>query len=107
MKNLLKCLTHKIYPRIEFLTKDVLTKKMLPTIVHVKSNASTTLEQHKTNTERFLYGLKGDCNVIIKDKTYTLKEGTSMYFNASLTHKFSNTSKKDIAILCVTTPAVL
>lgn len=99
--------THQDSSSIELLTKDALRKKMLPTIIHLKPKATTQTEQYKLSTERFIYGLKGSCQISINNKSYTLKQGTSMYFNAALPHQFHNTSKEHIAILCVTTPAVL
>ncbi len=99
--------THQDSFTVELLTKDVLRKKMMPTLVHLKPKGTTQVEQYKLTTERFLYALKGDAQLIIKDKTYTLKQGTSMYFNASLPHQFSNSSKETVSLLCVTTPSAL
>ena len=98
---------HQDESSVELLTKDVLRKKMMPVLIHLKSKAKSPTEQYRPGTERFAYALKGSFDLTIDEKTYHIKEGTSMYIDASHPHQFINTIKEAITILCVTTPAAL
>lgn len=99
--------THNDSTSVELLTKDVLRKKMMPTIIHLNGNAKSQNEQYKIGTERFIYALDNEITININKKDYLLKKGTSIYFDASLPHQFVNNSNNKIRLLCVTTPATL
>ncbi len=99
--------SHNDSSRVEWLTKDILKKKMMPTLIHIKPKSKTQIEQYKHGTERFAYALKGNYEVILNKKTYIIKKGTSIYFEASSPHQFNNPSKDTISIICITTPSSL
>lgn len=90
---------------VEWLTKDVLKKKMMPTIINIKPKSKTQIEQYKRGTERFAYALKGSYEVVINKKSFSIKKGTSIYFEASAPHQFNNPTKETASILCVTSPS--
>jgi len=48
--------------------------------------------------------LSGQFDLLIEDRTYTLKKGDSFYFNSSRPHGFVNNGKKIAEILWIIDP---
>ena len=91
----------------ELLTTGILQKKMMPVLLKIKSKGHTEVEEYPAPTERFVYLLKGDVEAMVGKESKRLKEGDSLYFDASLPHHFINRLKGESSILSVITPTSL
>ena len=89
------------------LTNNVLSKKMMPVMLKISAGGSTTQEELPKPTEKFIYVLKGECAAYIEDKSYILKAGETLYFDAALAHSFKNTGDTEVKAICVITPPAL
>jgi len=54
--------------------------------------------------EEFLYILKGELDIFLRDEQYRLKAGDSFYFESALPHKWANPGRSETLILWVNTP---
>ena len=91
----------------ELLTTGVLQKKMMPIVLKLKNGGHTVTEEYSEITERFIYVTKGALEVRLGKVSKTLKQGESLYFDASLPHSFRNPLKSDVEALSVLTPSSL
>lgn len=91
----------------ELLTTGVLQKRMMPVLLKLKSKGRTETEEYPSLTERFVYVLKGSIEVTLNKEKRPLKQGESLYFNASAPHSFSNKLKTECQFLSVITPTSL
>jgi len=89
------------------LTNDVLSKKMMPVIQKVSPGGASTIEELPKQTEKFIYILKGECEVYVGSESYVLKKGETLYFDASLRHYFKNAGHEDVQAICIITPPAL
>ena len=91
----------------ELLTTGVLQKKMMPIVLKLKIGGHTAAEEYSGITERFIYVTKGALEIHLGKATKTLKQGESLYFDASLPHSFRNPLKSETEALSVLTPSSL
>jgi transcriptional regulator with XRE-family HTH domain len=90
---------------VEVLTGTALKKKMLPILVRLEPGGELALEKEEPGVEKFIYVLKGECEVSIEKNAYRLRKEESIYFDAALSHALANTSVKNPAeAFCVTSP---
>lgn len=54
--------------------------------------------------EEFLYILKGELQIFLRDDEYRLKTGDSFYFESAVPHKWTNPGRSEAWILWVNTP---
>ena len=80
---------------------------MMPVLLKLKNKAHTETEEYSPVTERFVHVLKGSAELALAQEKKVLKEGDSLYFNASRPHHFRNIGKTECRILSVITPASL
>jgi len=92
---------------LAMLTTDVLRKKLMPVLITIEPGGSTHKEEAKVGTERFLYVLDGELEARIGDATHEMKKGGTLYFDASIPHKFRNVGRRTVKCLSITTPPVL
>ncbi|MFZ5800786.1 MAG: helix-turn-helix domain-containing protein [Candidatus Omnitrophota bacterium] len=91
----------------EILTGQIASKKMMPILIKLEPEGRTAVEQATENTEQFSYVLEGEVNLTINSINYSLKNGESLYFDASLPHQFINPGKARARVLSVITPPTL
>ena len=91
----------------EILTKNVLNKKMMPVLIRLEIGGETTLEQGAVGSEKFVFVLEGKIEIKINKESYILEKAHTLYFDASLPHRFHNAGKKIARVLCVGTPVGL
>ena len=99
--------THSDEFSFEILTKNLMNKKMMPTLIRIEEGGKTTNEKNQINSEKFIYVLEGHVEVNVNDQTFTLHKSNTLYFDASLPHHFVNSGKGIVRILCVSTPVSL
>lgn len=91
----------------ELLTTAVLQKKMMPVLIRLKPRGRTETEELATFAERFVYVLKGSVELHLSGKSIALRQGQSLYFQASEPHYLVNKDKKESSVLSVVTPTSL
>ncbi len=106
-RNVADVFTHSDSAFSEILTRNVLDKKMMPVLIRIEPSGKTNLEQNRPGSEKFVFILEGSIEVAVNDKKFALTKHSTMYFDASLPHKFINTGKNNAKVLCVTTPVTL
>lgn len=87
----------------QLLTKNISTKKLLPTLLAIEPEGETAKEKSESITEEFVYVLKGSVEITVGDKTHKLAEDNAFYFNANEPHYFKNLRKTKAKLICVRT----
>lgn len=98
---------HGDHGKAVILTKNVLRKKIMPALLEIQEQSSAPEEQNSPDTEKFIYCLKGSMEVKVNDQTYSLEQGDSLYFNASLKHRIANRGESTVQCLIVSSPPAL
>ena len=91
----------------EILTARVLSRKMMPILLKIEPGGETHKEQNQLGCEKFIFVLEGKIEAKIAEETYSLSKNNTLYFDASLEHKFMNTGKALARVICVSTPVAL
>ena len=99
--------THNEKSSFEILTKNVLTKLMMPSLIRIEEGGATQQEQNSPTSEKFLFVLEGIVEVFIDIKSFRLEKNSTLYFDASLPHMFKNIGRGVAKVLCVATPVSL
>jgi len=99
--------THSDEASFEILTKNVMSKKMMPTLVRIEEGGKTNKEQTHGGTEKFIFVLDGTVEVNINDQPFVLRKFNTLYFDAALPHFFHNTGRGAARFICVGTPVSL
>jgi len=76
---------------------------MEPHLFRAAPNAGSG-ESYTHVGEEFLYILKGELQISLRDEEYRLKTGDSFYFESAVPHKWANPGKSETVILWVNTP---
>jgi len=87
----------------KLLTKNISSKKMLPTLLTIAAEGKTSIEKSESKAEQFVYVLMGSVTVTVGTKTFRLNEGNAFYFNAHEPHYFRNLWKAKAQLICVRT----
>lgn len=61
-------------------------------------------ESYSHEGEEFLYVLRGELNISVRDKEYKLKPGDSFYFESAMPHRWLNPGRSETWVLWVNTP---
>jgi transcriptional regulator with XRE-family HTH domain len=99
--------SHSTGAEAQLLASGILRKKMLPTLLKLKTGGKTTEEIYPSQSERFVYVLKGAIEVTLAGEKKLLKQGQSLYFDASKPHSMKNASRSGSELLSVLTPTSL
>jgi transcriptional regulator with XRE-family HTH domain len=91
----------------EILTKNIMNKKMMPTLIHIKKDGKTNKEQNQGGAEKFIFILEGRLEVNINNQTFNLHKNNTLYFDSALPHFYRNTGKGTARLICVGTPVSL
>jgi transcriptional regulator with XRE-family HTH domain len=91
--------THNDKSSFEILTKNVLSKQMMPTLIRIEHGGATQTEQGSANSEKFIFLLEGSIEAMVDGKHYKLEKNNTLYFESSLPHKFKNIGKNVAKIL--------
>lgn len=86
------------------LAKQLSGKQMLPQLIMLQPGGKTTLEQYPVGTERWAYCLEGAVTVSAGNTHYRLDIGGTLYFKASLPHRFENAGAAAAKLISVTSP---
>ncbi|MDP8299848.1 MAG: cupin domain-containing protein [Candidatus Tantalella remota] len=92
---------HSSKARCELLVTKPLEKKIMPLMIKLAPGGETQEEKSDPGLEKFLYLISGSMEATVGGVNYLLKKGDSLYFDASLSHSFNNTSKADTEAICV------
>ena len=61
-------------------------------------------ESYSHEGEEFLYILRGELNISVRDEEYRLKPGDSFYFESAQPHRWLNPGRRETWVLWVNTP---
>ena len=86
------------------LAKHLSGKQMFPQLITLQPGGKTTLEQYSAGTERWVFCLEGGADVWVGPASYRLAAGGTLYFKASLPHRFENTGPSTAKLISVTSP---
>ena len=89
------------------LTTHVSSKRMLPQLLILQVGGKTVLEQYQKEAERWVFGLEGEMEVKVGEKSHLVSKGGTLYFKASLPHQFFNKGAATAKSILVTSPVVL
>ncbi len=106
-KSLSDVFVHSDKSSYEILTSNVLGKRMMPILLKIEADGKTNTEQNQPGSEKFVFVLDGKIKIQVGEKTYSLARHNTLYFDASLEHKFSNAGKVTAKVICVGTPVAL
>jgi transcriptional regulator with XRE-family HTH domain len=107
VKKKLESFSHSGGTVAELLTTGVLQKKMLPVLLKIKAEGRTETEEYPPSTERWIYVVKGALETTLGNEKKMLSAGDSLYFDASLPHRFANLTHTEVSCLSVITPVSL
>lgn len=93
--------------KYELLAARSIDKKIVPLLLTISKNTETLQEENPQGTEKFLYALSGSFYAYIGKNEYALKEGDSLYFDASLPHRYRNKGRSAATAICVSSSNVL
>jgi transcriptional regulator with XRE-family HTH domain len=96
---------HSKKVKYELLVAKTPNKKITPLMIQLSDGGKTREERDKTGTEKFLYLMTGSIEATIGNEKYSLNQGDSLYFDASLPHVLHNKTKSDVKIICIISPA--
>lgn len=87
--------------QVELLTQESSKKKITPLLMTLQPEAEASHEKNERGVEKFIYVLEGEVNVRVDKDTFLLKQGETLYFDASLPHQISNQKKASKLLLAV------
>lgn len=99
--------THSEAASFEILTKNIMNKRMMPTLVRIEEGGKTNKEQNQGGSEKFIFVLDGHVEINVNGQVFTLHKYNTLYFDASLPHFYRNTGKTTLKLICVGTPVSL
>jgi transcriptional regulator with XRE-family HTH domain len=99
--------THSDDASFEILTKNIMNKKMMPTLVRIEEGGKTNKEQSQGGSEKFIFVLDGHVEININNQLFTLHKYNTLYFDAALPHFYRNSGKGSVKFICVGTPVSL
>ena len=99
--------THSDDASFDILTKNVMNKKMMPTLVRIEEGGKTNKEQDQGGSEKFIFVMDGHVEININNQVFNLHKFNTLYFDASLPHFFRNNGKGVVKLICVGTPVSL
>ena len=99
--------THSDEASFEILTKNIMNKKMMPTLLRIEEGGKTNKEQAQGGAEKFIFVLDGHVEINVNNQIFTLHKNNTLYFDAALPHHFRNTGKGIVKLICVGTPVSL
>ncbi|MBU1995835.1 MAG: XRE family transcriptional regulator [Candidatus Omnitrophica bacterium] len=98
---------HSSKSSYEILTKNILSKRMMPILLTIEPEGITNKEQCKPGSEKFVFVIEGKFDVIINNKEYSLFKANTLYFDSSQEHNFKNSGNITAKVLVVGTPVEL
>ncbi|MCK5580209.1 MAG: helix-turn-helix transcriptional regulator [Candidatus Omnitrophica bacterium] len=91
----------------EILTTQIFSKRMMPIVLRVEPGGVTNPEQNRPRSEKFLFVLEGNITVHVGEQAYPLCPNQTLYFDASVKHRFENSGEVTTRLISVTTPVEL
>ncbi len=89
--------------RIQSLIKNIGNKRMQPFFTVIKpGGGSHGMYSHEG--EEFGIVLRGEMDLVLKDRTYKVGANDSFYFSSQTPHDWNNKGKEDVVVVWVITP---
>ena len=87
--------------QVELLTQESSKKKITPLLMTLQPDAEASQEKNERGVEKFIYVLEGEIKVRVDKDEFHLKQGETLYFDASLSHQISNQKKTSRLLIAV------
>jgi mannose-6-phosphate isomerase-like protein (cupin superfamily) len=87
--------------QVELLTQESSKKKITPLLMTLQPDAEASPEKNERGVEKFIYVLEGEIKVKVDKEEFHLKQGETLYFDASLSHQISNQKKASKLLIAV------
>jgi transcriptional regulator with XRE-family HTH domain len=91
--------------QVELLTQESSKKKITPLLMTLQPEAETSMEKSERGVEKFVYVLEGEIKAKVDKDEFLLKQGETLYFDASLPHQISNQKQKTSKLLLTISPS--
>ncbi len=91
--------------QVEVLTQESSKKKITPLLLTLQAGGETAKENQDRGVEKFVWVIDGSVKIFLEDQEYALKEQETLYFDASLNHKFVNEASKTSKIFVAVSPS--
>ncbi len=95
--------THMGY---DLLTPD-LTHQMMCMLIQMEPGACRVAAPLSKPTEQWMMVLHGRLRIVVKDETYLLEEGDSIYYDGELLNEFAAAGAEPLDVVCCITPPAL
>lgn len=83
------------------ISADISSKKIVPVLITISANAKTSRDNGENGVDKFVWIIDGEVRLTFKNAEYELKNGDSIYFDASAWHQFENLTPRAAKILVV------
>lgn len=93
--------------RCELMTQEAMKKKITPMLLTFDGRGETETEKAEWGTEKFYWVLEGEVTARIDKKEFVVKEGETLYLDASLPHQLINRGSKKAEVFCAVSPTSL
>jgi transcriptional regulator with XRE-family HTH domain len=90
--------------KVEVLTPSAMQKKIFPALITFSAKSETQSEKTERGIDKFVYCISGKVTVDINHHRHELQEGDSLYFDASLAHRYLNGYEKEAKLFVITSP---
>ena len=91
--------------QVELLTQESSRKKITPLLMTLQPDAETSTAKNERGVEKFIYVLDGEVKVKADKEEFVLKQGETLYFDASLPHQIANPKQKISKLLVAVSPS--
>lgn len=91
--------------QVELLTQETSKKKITPLLMTLQPEAETSQEKNERGIEKFIFVLDGEVKAKIDKEEFILKQGETLYFDASLPHHITNQKQKVSRLLIALSPS--
>ncbi len=91
--------------QVELLTQESSKKKITPLLITLQPDAEMAQEKNEHGVEKFIFVMEGDIKIIVDKTDYHLRQGETLYFDASLPHQIKNLKSKLAKILITVSPS--
>ena len=93
--------------QVELLTQESSKKKITPLLMTLQPEAETSQEKNERGVEKFIYVMDGEIKAKVDKNEFILKQGETLYFDASLPHQLTNQKQKISRLLVAVSPSKL
>ena len=100
-----KVTQHTKNVHVELLTTESSKKKITPLLFTLTKGSKTQSEKNDRGVEKFIYVLEGTVSILIDRESFVVGPGETLYFDASIPHRYLNEEGKTARFLLTVSPS--